>query len=75
MKICLKELKQVEFYLFGSVLDNKTLPTSDIDVSIVSNNMPKKNSDRFKIKARIWRKIGIFDPFEFHLVNYEEFEL
>ncbi|MFH8080576.1 MAG: nucleotidyltransferase domain-containing protein [Candidatus Aenigmatarchaeota archaeon] len=73
-KICLKELKQAEFYLFGSFVEGKYLPTSDIDILIVSKNMPKKISERSKIKAMIWKKIGIFTPFELHLVNYDEFE-
>ncbi|MEM5776822.1 MAG: nucleotidyltransferase domain-containing protein [Candidatus Aenigmatarchaeota archaeon] len=73
-KICLKELKQADFYIFGSFAEGKYLPSSDIDVLIVSKNMPKKISERSKIKAKIWKNIGIFNPFEFHLVNYEEFE-
>ncbi|MEM5777146.1 MAG: nucleotidyltransferase domain-containing protein [Candidatus Aenigmatarchaeota archaeon] len=67
-------MKEADFYLFGSFVEGKYLPTSDIDVLIVSNNMPKKVSERSKIKAKIWKNIGIFNPFELHMVNYDEFE-
>jgi len=72
--ICLKELKKTRVYLFGSFVENRHLPSSDIDVLIVSENMPQKVSERSKIKAKIWKNIGIFSPFELHLVNEEEFE-
>jgi uncharacterized protein len=72
--ICMKELKDAKVYLFGSFAEGKYLPSSDIDVLIVSKNMPKKVSERSEIKAKIWKKIGLFSPFELHLVNEEEFE-
>jgi predicted nucleotidyltransferase len=70
----MKELKDARVYLFGSFVEGRHLPSSDIDVLIVSKNMPKKVSERSKIKAKIWKKIGLFSPFELHLVNEEEFE-
>jgi len=72
--MCMKELKEVRVYLFGSFVEGKSLPSSDIDVLIVSKNMPKMISERSKIKAEVWKKIGLFSPFELHLVNEEEFE-
>ncbi|MEM5874427.1 MAG: nucleotidyltransferase domain-containing protein [Candidatus Aenigmatarchaeota archaeon] len=73
-KIAKKELKDVKVFCFGSVVEKMNLPSSDVDVLIVSKNMPKKISDRSKIKVKIWKKIGIFSPFELHLVTPKEFE-
>jgi len=72
--VCLKELKEAKIYLFGSFAEGKHLPSSDIDVLIVSKNMPKNVSERSKIKVKVWKKIGVFSPFELHLVNGEEFK-
>lgn len=73
-RVAKKELKEVKVYVFGSIVKNTNLPSSDIDILIVSKNMPKKISDRSRIKAKIWKEIGIFSPFEIHLVNEEEFK-
>lgn len=73
-RIAEKELKDLKVFVFGSIVEGKSLPTSDIDILIVSKNMPKKISERSKIKAKIRKKIGLFSPFELHLINEEEFE-
>jgi predicted nucleotidyltransferase len=69
-----KRFKDVRVFVFGSVIKGTSTPASDIDILIVSNNMPEKNSERAKIKAKIWEKIGIFSPFEIHLANEREFK-
>jgi len=72
--IASKLLKDCKVFVFGSVVEGKALPSSDIDVLIVSKNTPKKMKERSKIVAEIFGKIGIFSPFEIHLVTEEEFE-
>ena len=41
-RITKKELKDLRVFVFGSIVGGKILPTSDIDILIVSKNMPKK---------------------------------
>lgn len=69
-----RELGEARVFVFGSVVKKQETPASDIDLLVVSKNMPKKMNERSKIKAKIWEKIGIFSPFEIHLVNEKEFE-
>ena len=73
-KLALKELKTAKVYLFGSIVKGNFLPTSDIDILIVSKNTPKNVRERAKIQAKILKKIGIGSPFEIHLINEKEFE-
>jgi predicted nucleotidyltransferase len=74
IKEIVKNLGDARVYFFGSVVEGDYTPTSDIDVIIVSRNMPKSLSKRNKIKVKILKEIGIFSPFEIHLVNEKEFE-
>jgi predicted nucleotidyltransferase len=73
-KIARKELKDVKVFVFGSIVKKSFLPSSDIDLLIVSKNAPKFMSDRAKIQAKILEKIGVFSPFEIHIVNKGEFK-
>ena len=73
-KLALRELKEVKVYVFGSIVKGNFLPTSDIDILIVSKNTPKNVSERARIQAKILKKIGIGSPFEIHLINEKEFE-
>lgn len=67
-------LGEAEVYVFGSVVEGKYTPASDIDVLIVSKNMPGKQSERSKIRAEILKSIDVFAPFEIHLADEKEFE-
>ncbi|ADC65217.1 DNA polymerase beta domain protein region [Ferroglobus placidus DSM 10642] len=67
-------LGEAEVYVFGSVVEGKHTPASDIDVLVVSKNMPKKQSERGRIRAEILKSIDVFAPFEIHLANEKEFE-
>ena len=69
-----ESLPDVKLYLFGSILRKEATPASDIDLLIFSEKMPKKLSERNKIKVKILKEIGFFSPFELHLVDKEEFE-
>jgi|Deesub1362A_J573_1020465.scaffolds.fasta_scaffold00294_11 hypothetical protein len=73
-KIATDLLRDVEVYVFGSIVEKKHTPASDIDIIIVSQNMPEKQSDRARIRGKILKSIDVFAPFEIHLVNYKEFE-
>jgi predicted nucleotidyltransferase len=74
IKKIVKNLKDARVYFFGSVIEGNYTPASDIDVIIVSRNMPSSLSKRNKIKVKILKEIGIFAPFEIHLANEKEFE-
>lgn len=67
-------VKDCRVFVFGSVVEGKALPSSDIDILVVSKNTPKRMKERSKIVAEILKEIGIFSPFEIHLVTEEEFE-
>ena len=69
-----ESLPDVKVFLFGSVLKNEQTPSSDIDLLIFSEKMPKKLSKRNRIKVKILKEVGFFSPFELHLVDKEEFE-
>ncbi len=73
--LAIKELGEVKVIVFGSVVKGDYHPAlSDIDVLIVSPNMPESNLERAKIKVRILDRIGKWNPFEIHLVNPKEYE-
>ncbi len=69
--------EDTEVYLFGSALKGGYTPgASDIDVLVVSRNIPSSVSEKSKIKVKIFEKIGdLFAPFEIHLVSPEEFKI
>jgi len=65
--------KEYEIYLFGSVEESYTM-ASDIDILIVSNEMPEQMSKRSEIVVKIYEAIGLEAPVELHMVNPEEFQ-
>ena len=73
-EVAIKELKDARVFVFGSVIEGKHTPSSDIDVLVVSPNMPKSMEERAKIRAKMLRRVGVIAPFEIHLVNPKEFE-
>lgn len=72
-EIVRKKLEDAEVYIFGSVVEGRSSPASDIDVLIVSKKMPSKQSERAMLTALILKEIDLYAPFEFHLVNLKEF--
>lgn len=68
-RVAEKFLGQAKVFLFGSILTGQATPSSDIDLLIVSPNLPKKQSEQAKIKTKICQKIGPSSPFEIHLVG------
>ncbi|WP_456477986.1 nucleotidyltransferase domain-containing protein [Geoglobus ahangari] len=67
-------LGDVKVYVFGSVVEGRHTPASDIDVLIVSPKTPRRMEDRAKIAGEILRRVGVFSPFELHIVTPKEFE-
>lgn len=64
---------EVKAFLFGSVLTEQGTASSDIDLLIVSPFVPKKQLKQAEIKAKIYKKIGDYSPFEIHLVTPKGF--
>ncbi|MEM5874728.1 MAG: nucleotidyltransferase domain-containing protein [Candidatus Aenigmatarchaeota archaeon] len=69
-----RELGGVKVFVFGSVIEGLATPASDIDLLIVSKNMPSLMNERAKLSVKILKKIGLLSSFEIHLVNEREFE-
>jgi len=68
------DLADVEVVVFGSVLEKEHTMASDIDVLIVSDDVPKGLDERAKILSKINKVLGYFHPFELHLVSKKESE-
>ena len=68
-----KKLTTPKVFLFGSAVTGEWSPSSDIDLLVVSPSVPKKQHQRAKIKAKLYQEIGLFSPFEIHLITPEEF--
>jgi predicted nucleotidyltransferase len=66
--------KKTKVFLFGSFVKRDFGPQSDIDVLIVSENLPEDFDERAKIRTKIKSKVGIFSPFQLHLAKPEEFK-
>ena len=73
-KAAAKLLGEVEVYVFGSAVRGELVGGSDIDILIVSDNVPEGNIERAVLKAEIERlaKLSRNHPFEIHLANRRE---
>ena len=70
-----KILKNARVYIFGSVVEGRYIPgKSDIDVLIVSNQIPKTVSELVKLKLEILGELGYLNPFEIHFADGKIFE-
>lgn len=69
-----KLLGNAKTIVFGSVVQNKWTPKSDIDILIISDQLPADWEKRRIIKTALKSKIGLFLPFQLHLVTPEEYE-
>ncbi len=67
-------LENVEVGILGSVIEDKHTMASDIDVLIISDDVPKGLDERAKILSKINKTLGYFHPFELHLVTKKESE-
>lgn len=76
-EILKKELgDDVRIYLFGSVVrGDYIVGRSDIDVLVVSKNVPERVRRRSEIVTEFLRAIGdLYAPFEVHFATPEQFE-
>ncbi len=72
LKIIVETVKgmdpNAEVYLFGSVAEGRSLPSSDIDILIKTDRTPGETL------SELWKK-GIKEPFEIHVVNTAAFKI
>ena len=63
-------------YVFGSVIRGEATGGSDVDMLIVSQNIPGKVLEQSGIKVKIEEMAGlpIYHPFEIHLASKDESE-
>ncbi|WP_456368657.1 nucleotidyltransferase domain-containing protein [Geoglobus sp.] len=73
-EVARENLGDVKVYVFGSVVEGRHTPASDIDVLIVSPETPGRMEDRARIAGEIFRRVGVFSPFELHIVTPKELE-
>jgi len=67
-------LGQCEVYVFGSVVKGLNVGSSDVDILIVSDNIPERCKERGNLKAHIEEEAGLplYHPFEIHLATSRE---
>lgn len=68
--------RDFRIYLFGSIVEGRAYPgVSDIDVVVVSPEVPESVHERSRIWIEFLRTIGdLAAPFEVHFARPEEFE-
>ena len=71
-EIAERHLGEVELYVFGSFVEGKSVPSSDIDVLVVSKNVNPEN--RIALMSDVYRELGYEHPFEIHVVDEKGFE-
>lgn len=70
-----KLLKEVKVIVFGSTVKGSyNILNSDIDILIISDNLPEKEEEREKIKIEIKSVLPPFNPFQIHLATKKEYE-
>ena len=62
-------LADAEVVIFGSVVEDEYTMASDIDILIISDDVPMGLGERAKILSKINKMLGYFHPFELHLVT------
>jgi len=67
-----KLLGEVKVFVFGSIL-RKDEVSRDIDILIISSKL-KTTSQKSRVRAELWRKLGFSSPFEIHLITPEEYQ-
>jgi len=68
-----KNLGKVKVFLFGSIIKGEAEPGSDIDILIISPKL-KSSDKKSEIRDKLSEKLGIFSPFEIHLITPEEYQ-
>jgi len=70
-KVAEELLGEVRVFIFGSIL-RKNEVARDIDILIISPKL-KTTSRKSQIRAKLWKKLGLASPFEFHLITPQEY--
>ena len=73
-EIAKEKLGKVEVIVFGSIIENKWGPSSDIDILIIPKVLPKDFEKRAQIRTKIKSQVGPFSPFQIHLATPEEYK-
>jgi len=64
-------LPEAEVYVFGSVVEGKATPASDIDILVVASEITLE--ERAAIRAEVVKKLDN-PPVELHFVTLQEYE-
>jgi len=67
-----KHAGKVRAYVFGSILIKDEV-ARDIDILVISNQL-KSTKEKSVLRAKIWRQIGLFTPFELHFATPREYQ-
>lgn len=67
-------LGTVKVLVFGSIVKGEFNQKSDIDVLIISENLPEDQEERDKIRTEIKSIISPFSPFQIHLTTPEKYQ-
>jgi len=72
--------EEAEIYVIGSAIEGRLTVDSDIDVVVITREVPKSGLKRAQILSEIWREMekrGVpwWYPFEIHLMTQEEFKI
>jgi predicted nucleotidyltransferase len=59
-------------YVFGSVIEGKDKPMSDVDVAVVIRDSAGEE-ERMRLYKKVGKNFGLH-PFEIHIVTPEEWE-
>jgi len=63
---------KAEVYVFGSVVEGRTHPMSDVDVAVVVEDASEDK--RIEFYREIRKNFGMLHPFEIHVVTEREWE-
>jgi len=67
-------LGSVEVFVFGSVVEGDATLASDLDILVVSPNVPESSSSRSKMMMKVLERIGMDSPVELHMARPEELD-
>ncbi|MGQ9469690.1 MAG: nucleotidyltransferase domain-containing protein [Nitrososphaerales archaeon] len=69
-----KFLEDCEVYAFGSAIKGKLIAASDIDVLIITENLPKTILERARVKEKIEKlaRLPPYHPVQMHLITKDE---
>lgn len=69
-----KLLSPARVLVFGSIVQGKWGPNSDIDVLVISDKLSKNWEENQIYKLKMKSKLGPFCPFQIHLARPQEYE-